>query len=77
MRRHDRLDMGKRRCRMTDFKWFFENAGPRFEAGQYFGEDRERAVGGRDRAADRLTPDQLAEAQRLAREWDAAYPREP
>ena len=48
MRRHDRLDMGKRRYRMTDFKWFFKNAGPRFEAGQYFGEDRERAVTNRE-----------------------------
>ena len=25
----------------------------------------------------RITPDQIAEAQRLAREWDAAHPREP
>jgi hypothetical protein len=24
-----------------------------------------------------MTPAQLAEAQRLAREWDAAHPREP
>ena len=29
MRRHHRLDMGKRRYQMTDFKWFFENSGPR------------------------------------------------
>ena len=36
MRRHDRLDMGKQRYRMQDFKRFFENAGLRFEAGQYF-----------------------------------------
>ena len=41
------------------------------------GEDRERAVRGRDLAADELTPDALNEAQRLAREWDAAHPREP
>ena len=39
------------------------------------GEDRERAVRGRDRAADELTPDALNEAQRLAREWDAAHPQ--
>ena len=31
----------------------------------------------RDLTAQRMTPDQLAEAQRLAREWDAAHPREP
>ena len=24
-----------------------------------------------------MTPEQIAEAQRLAREWDAAHPREP
>ena len=29
----------------------------------------------RDRVADRMTPEQIAEAQRLAREWDAARPR--
>jgi len=28
--------MGKQRYRMQDFKRFFENAGLRFEAGQYF-----------------------------------------
>ncbi len=38
---------------------------------------RERAVEGRDNVADRMTPDQIADAQRLAREWDAAHPREP
>ena len=31
----------------------------------------------RDLTAQRMTPDQLAEAQRLAREWDAAHPRAP
>ena len=31
----------------------------------------------RDLTAQRMTPDQLAEAQRLAREWGAAHPREP
>ncbi|SVB65938.1 uncharacterized protein METZ01_LOCUS218792 [marine metagenome] len=24
-----------------------------------------------------MTPEQIAEAQHLAREWDAAHPREP
>jgi len=40
------------------------------------GEDRETAVKGRDQAADELTPAALNAAQRLAREWDAAHPRE-
>jgi TPR repeat protein len=35
-----------------------------------------RASDLRDWVAERLTPDQLAEAQRLAREWDAAHPRD-
>ena len=39
------------------------------------GEARDRAVDNRDRVASRLTPDQRAEAQRLAREWDEAHPR--
>ena len=30
----------------------------------------------RDELARRMTPEQIAEAQRLAREWDAAHPRE-
>ena len=41
------------------------------------GEARENAAKGRDLAAGDLTPDGLNEAQRLAREWDAAHPREP
>jgi len=32
-------------------------------------EDRDRAVQARDRAAARMTPAQVAEAQKLAREW--------
>ena len=39
------------------------------------GGTRESAVQGRDLVASRLTPDDLSEAQRLAREWDAAHPR--
>ena len=39
-------------------------------------EERENAVIGRDRVADRMTPDQLAKVHRLAREWDAAPPLE-
>ena len=38
---------------------------------------RQHAVDGRDRAAGQMNPTQIAEAQRLAREWDAAHPREP
>ena len=41
------------------------------------GEMREDAVERRDQIANEMTPDQLAEAQRLAREWDAAHPPEP
>ncbi len=35
-RRHDRLDMGKRRYRMRDFRKFFERAGLGYHTGQYF-----------------------------------------
>ncbi|MDA1093414.1 MAG: class I SAM-dependent methyltransferase [Acidobacteria bacterium] len=35
-RRHDRLDMGKRRYRLRDFRQFFERAGLRSTGGQYF-----------------------------------------
>ncbi len=38
---------------------------------------RDLAVEDRDLVADKMTPTQIAEAQRLAREWDAAHPREP
>ena len=41
------------------------------------GEDRETSVSVRDLIAEELTPDDLSEAQRLAREWEAAHPREP
>ena len=40
-------------------------------------ETRELAVQNRDVVAGRMTPDDRSEAQRLAREWDAAHPREP
>jgi len=39
------------------------------------GEEREIAVQARDHAASLLTPAALNEAQRLAREWEAAHPR--
>ena len=40
------------------------------------GEMREDAVEARDRTADEMTPAALSEAQRLAREWDEAQPRD-
>jgi hypothetical protein len=40
-------------------------------------EKRALAIGVRDNLADKMTPTQIAEAERLAREWDAAHPREP
>ena len=39
---------------------------------QLTGEQRETAVEYRDLVANVMTPAQIAEAQRLAREWDAA-----
>ena len=39
------------------------------------GEVRYQAVKNRDIVAERMSADQLAEAQRLARKWDAAHPR--
>jgi len=41
------------------------------------GETRDSAVRGRGQVARLMTPTQITEAQRLAREWDAAHPREP
>ena len=45
-------------------------------ASRMTGELRERAVHNRDLAESRLTPAALNEAQRLAREWDAAHPQD-
>ena len=39
-------------------------------------EQRERFAEGRDTAAERLTPKQLAEGQKLSRKWLAAHPPE-
>ena len=38
-------------------------------AAQSSGEDRDRTVNGRDYVAERMTAEQIAEAQRRAREW--------
>ena len=46
-------------------------------ASRLTGEERKISADGRDALARLMTPAQLAEAQRLAREWDAAHPREP
>ena len=48
-------------------------------ASRQTGEDRESAVTARNQLAGRMTPDQLAEAQRLAREWavDLAHAASP
>jgi len=46
-------------------------------ASRLTGEARETAVQGRDVVEGRMNPDGLNEAQRLARDWDAAHPREP
>ena len=39
-------------------------------------DQQEEFAEARDRAAARLTPEQLAEGQKLSREWFAAHPRE-
>ena len=46
-------------------------------ASRLTGEDREKAVEAGDSVALLMTPAQIAEAQRLAREWETAHPREP
>ena len=44
---------------------------------QSFGEDRDRRERNRDIIAAKMTAEQVVEAHRLAREWNAAHPREP
>jgi len=44
---------------------------------QSFGEARDRRERNRDIIAAKMTAEQVVEAQRLAREWDAAHTREP
>ena len=46
-------------------------------ASRQIGEERKVSADARDALARLMTPAQLAEAQRLAREKDAALPREP
>ena len=44
---------------------------------QFSGEDRDRRERNRDIIAAKMTAEQVVEAQRLAREWYVAHPREP
>ena len=53
---------------MTAYMWL------NLAASGYTGEDRERAVSLRDTIAQRLTREDLSEAQRRSREWTAAHP---
>ena len=46
-------------------------------AARTIGQAQGLVVGVRDDVAARMTPEQIAEAQRLAREWDLAHPRNP
>jgi hypothetical protein len=41
------------------------------------GDRRDSSVRNRDIIAAKMTAEQVAEAQRRAREWDAAHPRDP
>jgi TPR repeat protein len=52
------------------YKWF------NLAASRSSGQVRERAIADRDSVYELLTRDQIAEAQRLAREWDEAHPRD-
>ena len=46
-------------------------------ASRQTGEERKLSADRRDTLASLMTPAQRADAQRLARAWDAAHPREP
>jgi hypothetical protein len=48
-----------------------------FAASRSSDELRDNIVKNRDIVAGWMLPTQIADAQRLAREWDAAHPREP
>ena len=63
--------LGVQQNNVTAYMWF------NLSASRGDRDARERAVKARDRVAAILTPDQLAEGQRLAAEWDAAHPTEP
>ena len=46
-------------------------------AGRTNGFERDDGIRNLDLLAPQMTPEQIAEAERLAREWDAVHPREP
>jgi TPR repeat protein len=46
-------------------------------ASRQTGEERKMSADACDALAGLMTPEQIAEAQRLARAWDAAHPRAP
>jgi hypothetical protein len=46
-------------------------------ASRMTGDRRDSSVRNRDIIAAKMTAERVAEAQRRAREWDAAHPREP
>jgi hypothetical protein len=50
---------------------------PHLAAAQSSGADGDRWVKNRDLMAANMAAEQVVEAQRLAREWDTAHPREP
>jgi hypothetical protein len=58
-------------CRKTSCK---HTSGTHWRRVQRASTNRDLGIRGRDRVAARMTPAQIAEAQRLAREWDAAHP---
>jgi TPR repeat protein len=62
-----RMGLGVPQDNVQAYKWL------NLSATSGHGED---AVKARDLVANNLSPDQLAEAQRLAREWDEAHPRD-
>ncbi len=64
---------GVRRQNYVQAHMWFNLAASRLASGLR----RESAVEARDRVAGQMLPPEIAEARHLAREWDAAHPREP
>ncbi len=60
------LGLGAQQDGVQAYKWF-DLAASRFSASEK--ESRDMAVKNRDLVAAELTPDQIAQAQKLAREW--------
>ena len=72
--RQDRLNIGGKHGVPQDYVQ--AHMWSNLAASRLIGAIRDSLIQSRDRVADLMTPDQIAEAQRLAREWDAAHPRE-